>query len=86
MAAGLPISLLRTPDYEERAAQADAFRGQRRLTRRGASHNAADPLTNIYAGRVEQQTFAIAVQAFNSRPDLFERVFGNTEASVYRVR
>ena len=85
MAAGLPISLLRTPDYEERAARADAvFAANDADEAWRLAHTLR--LDYIYAGRVEQQAFSNAVRTFNSRPDLFERVFGNAEASVYRVR
>ena len=84
MAGGLPISLLRTPDYEERAAKADAMFAAAPDDAWRLAHTLR--VDYIYAGRVEQETFATAVQAFNSRPDLFEPVFSNTEASVYRVR
>jgi hypothetical protein len=84
MAAGLPISLLRTPDYEERAAKADAVFAAGADDAWRLAHTLQ--IDYIYVGRVEQAAFGSAVPTFNSRPDLFERVFGNAEASVYRVR
>jgi hypothetical protein len=85
MAAGLPISLLRSPDYDERASRADAM------------FAATDPdeawrlahalrIDYVYAGRVERETFGHPLRAFDARPDLFAPVFANAEASVYQVR
>jgi hypothetical protein len=85
MAAGLPISLLRTPDYDERARMADAI---------FASGNAAQAyrmaralrIDYLYVGRVEREAFGEALRIFDARGDLFERVFGNAGTSIYRVR
>lgn len=84
MAAGLPISLLRTPEYEQRAAQADqifastdgeeAARIAREL---GAEY--------LYVGRVEREAFGARADKFASHGSLFGRVFANDDASVYVV-
>jgi hypothetical protein len=85
MAAGLPISLLRTPDYDERAARADAmFAAKDPVDAWRAAH--ALRIDYVYAGTVERATYSGLLDALDARPDLFERVFANAEASVYKVR
>jgi uncharacterized membrane protein len=84
MAAGLPISLLRTPDYDALAARADGiFR-----TADGAEAAAIArelQISYLYVGRVERDAFGASGLAFTTRPDLFGRVFGNADAAVYAV-
>jgi hypothetical protein len=85
MAAGLPISLLRTPDYDERAGRADAmFAAKDPLEAWRAAH--ALRIDYVYAGTVEHATYGEPLAALDARPDLFARVFANGEASVYKVR
>lgn len=84
MAAGLPISLLRTPEYDALAARAD---GIFRATD-GAEASAIARALNIdyvYVGRVEREAFKAPGLALTDRADLFGRVFGNDDAAVYAV-
>ena len=85
MAAGLPISLLRTPDYQREADRADRIfamaspdEAWRIALRMGIDY--------LYVGRVELAAFGAAAAKFAPRPDLFERVFQNHDAEVFRVR
>ncbi len=85
MAAGLPISLLRTPAYEERAARAD------RIFASGNPEEASAiarelRVDYLYVGRVEREAFGVSLRAFDDRPDLFGRDFANEEARVYSVK
>ena len=85
MAAGLPISLLRTPDYEDRARRVDAVfacGNPDEASRRARALR----IGYLYVGRAEREAFGDALQAFDARPDLFLRAFANDEASVYQVR
>jgi hypothetical protein len=85
MAAGLPISLLRTPDYDERASRADAMFAANNPDEAWRLAHALR-IDYVYAGRVEHETFGRPLRAFDARPDLFAPVFANGEASVYKVR
>ena len=85
MSAGLPISLLRTPIYEERAARADRMFSSGNAEE--ASHIARELRVDyLYVGRVERDAFGDAIAALDRRPDLFAVVFRNTEAAVYAVK
>jgi hypothetical protein len=85
MAAGLPISLLRTPVYEERAARVDTI---------FSSGNAAEAsriarefrVDYLYVGRVEREAFGQALAALDAHPDLFAVAFRNAESTVYAVK
>ena len=84
MAAGLPISLLRTPEYDVLAARAD------RIYSAPGGDEAAQiarelHLDYIYVGRVERDAFGAAIRKFADRPDLFGTVFSNDDASVFVV-
>jgi hypothetical protein len=82
MAAGLPISLLRTPEYETLAARADRIY---------ATEDADQAVTiwrdlkidYLYVGRVEREAFGPGAAKFSAHPDRFGRVFANDEAAVY---
>jgi hypothetical protein len=84
MAAGLPISLLHTPDYDELAAHSD-----RMYSTLDAGEAAAIArelkVEYIFVGRVEREAFGATVQKFADRPDLFGRVFANEAADVFVV-
>lgn len=82
MPAGLPISLLRTPEYEALAARAD-----RLYATDDASEAAAIArdlgVDYIYVGRVERDAFPAGSEKFDTHPAVFGRVFSNDDASVY---
>ena len=85
MSAGLPISLLRSPEYEDRSARADRIfsSGDAEEASRIAHELRVDFL---YAGSVEREAFAPGIAALDARPDLFPVAFRNGEASVYAVK
>ena len=85
MATGLPISLLRNPEYEERSARADRIfsSGNAEEASRIAHELRVD---YVYAGSVERETFATAIAALDARPDLFPVAFRNDKATVYAVK
>jgi hypothetical protein len=85
MAAGLPISLLRSPEYEDRSARADRIfaSGNPEESSRIAHELRVDYL---YAGAVEREAFAPGVAALDTRPDLFTVAFRNDQATVYAVK
>ena len=85
MAAGLPISLLRTREYEERAARADRIFGS------GDAEEASQiahelRIDYLYVGQVERDAFGAALAVLDARPDLFARDFQNGAAAVYAVK
>ena len=85
MAAGLPISLLRTPEYEDRSARADRiFSGGNAEESSRIAHEMR--LDYLYAGRVEREAFAPGVAALDARPDLFPVAFRNDDTTVYAVK
>ena len=85
MATGLPISLLRSPEYEERSARADRIfsSGDAEESSRIAHELRVD---YVYAGSVERETFAAGIAALDARPDLFPVAFRNDNATVYAVK
>ncbi len=85
MAAGLPISLLRTGEYEDRANRADALFSAGNAVKASVVARSLR-VDYVYVGRAEREAFGDAVDAFDERPDLFAKVFENDEASVYELR
>jgi len=85
MAAGLPISLLRTPIYDERAARVDTIFscGDSATAWRTAREMRIDYL---YVGAVERDAFGAALAALDSRPDLFAVAFRNSSSTVYALK
>ena len=85
MATGLPISLLRNPEYEERSARADRIfsSGNAEESSRMAHELRVDYL---YAGPVEREAFGPGITALDARPDLFPVAFRNSETTVYAVK
>lgn len=85
MAAGLPISLLPLPEYEERSE---------RVREVFASRDAADAvaiarrlrLDYLYVDTLDMTAYPAGVQKFDTNPALFEPVYANLSVRVYRVR
>jgi hypothetical protein len=85
MAAGLPISLLPLPEYEERSAQV------RQLF---ATPDPAEAAAIAYRMRIDYlyvdlediAAYGEGVAKFGSNPDRFERVFSNTDVRIYRIK
>ncbi|MBI4476617.1 MAG: YvcK family protein [Acidobacteria bacterium] len=84
MAAGLPISLMRTPEYEEKSRQA------REIYASGDAHAAwrsakALGIHYLYADTTERRAYE-GVSKFDNHPELFSPVFRNAEVRIYAVR
>ena len=82
MAAGLPISLLRTPEYDALAARAD------RIYETGDVDEAVAlwrelKIDYLYVGRVEREAYPAGTAKFTAHPEHFGRVFSNDEVAVY---
>lgn len=84
MAAGLPISLLHEPHYDEASALIrtmfagdDAAQAHRIATRLGVQY--------VYVDADDRAHYP-AVGKFDDHPDLFEAVFRNREVVIYAVR
>jgi len=86
MPAGLPISLLKTPEYEAQTAvvrriyeTTDAREAWRLARQLGIDY--------IYMDNAERLSYpGAALDKFGLRPDLFTPVFYNVEAAVFAVR
>jgi hypothetical protein len=84
MAAGLPISLLRTADYDGSARAADAMYAAEdgvqawRIARSLA-------IDYVYVGSVERSAFPEGLR-FGDRPDLFPVAYEAGDSTVYAVR
>jgi uncharacterized membrane protein len=84
MAAGLPISLLHTPDYDELAARSDRIYSTIDADEAVAIARELK-IDYIFVGRVERDAFGATANKFADRPDLFGRVFANEAADVFVV-
>jgi hypothetical protein len=84
MAAGLPISLLDVPEYHERSQRVRAMYDTPNAVE--ASEIARSlRIDFIYVDAVERAAHPAGVR-FGAAPDLFEPVFRESDAAVYRVR
>jgi uncharacterized membrane protein len=85
MAAGLPISLLPSPEYLERSNRVRA------LFATANAHEAADiarrlKIDYLYVDGDDVAAYPEGSRKFAAHPELFEPVFKNEEVSIYRVR
>jgi hypothetical protein len=84
MAAGLPISLLPLPEYQERSEMVRSL---------FATGNAAEAaaiarrlrIDYLYVDRDDVAAYPEGVRKFETAAGLFERVFNNSEVAIYRV-
>lgn len=84
MAAGLPISLLRTPDYDDPGARVDRMYETTDATE--AWRIARDlRIAYIYVGAIERSAFTTGVAKFDQHGEHFGRVFSNGDSAVYAV-
>jgi hypothetical protein len=84
MAAGLPISLLPVPEYQQRSTMvqtiyatpdtAEAAETARRLR-----------IDYLYVDEDDRAAYPAGVRKFQSDPARFEQVFSNQEVTIYRV-
>lgn len=84
MAAGLPISLLHTPDYDELAAHSDRIFASGDPAEASAIARELN-VDYLYVGQVEREAFGEGAKKFTDRPDLFGRVFANDAAEIFVV-
>ena len=82
MAAGLPISLLRTPEYDALAARADRIYQTADVDEAVALWRALK-IDYLYVGRVERESWTAGTAKFTAHPEHFGRVFSNDEVAVY---
>jgi hypothetical protein len=85
MMAGLPISLLPSPDYDRRALRVRRMYGlvDAEAAWKSARENRID---YFYVDRTERAAFQPASLAkFDHSPDFFRPVFRNREVSIYAV-
>jgi hypothetical protein len=85
MAAGLPISLLPLPEYQERADRVKAIFA----TPRAAEASEAARRLHIdylYVDDTDTAAYPEGTRKFDEQPGLFERVFASGPVRVYRVR
>jgi uncharacterized membrane protein len=85
MAAGLPISLLNTPEYREKSERV------RMMFSTPDPHQAFDiarslRIDYVYVDRVERAAYPQGVAKFDRAPDLFAPAYRNGEVSIYRVQ
>jgi len=84
MAAGLPISLLPLPEYQQRSEMVRTL---------FATVNASEAsgiarrlhIDFLYVDTDDVAAYPDGVRKFDTEPRLFERVFANREVSIYRV-
>ena len=85
MAAGIPISLLPIPEYQERSEtvkrifETDDPQAGSALARRLR-------LNYLYVDQDDLGAYPAGTQKFDLHPELFERVFANRSVRIYRVR
>jgi hypothetical protein len=85
MAAGLPISLLPLPEYEQRSEMV-------RQLFTTASVDEASAIAHrlridyLYVDRDDEAAYSAGVRKFDEHPERFEPLFANGEVRVYRVR
>ncbi len=84
MAAGLPISLLPRPEYDEAS---EKVRGIFDATDPGTAHQAARALRidYLWVDEVERRAYPAGAERLAASPGYFEPVFTNGEVTVYRV-
>lgn len=84
MAAGLPISLLKVPEYDEKSQRVRTMY-ETRDAREAWTIARSLRIAYVYADDVERRAYPDGVAKFDTAPQLFSRVFANSEARVYRV-
>ena len=85
MAAGLPISLLPLPEYQERS---DRVKTIFSTPDAAAAADAARRLhvDYLYVDETDVAAYPEGTRKFDAQPGLFERVYANPSVRIYRVR
>jgi hypothetical protein len=85
MAAGLPISLLPLPEYQERSDQVKTiFSTARAAEASDIAHRLH--IDYLYVDETDTAAYPEGTRKFDQQPALFERAFANPTVRVYRVR
>ena len=85
MAAGLPISLLATPEYDEKSALVKQMYETPNAEEASAiAHRLR--IDYIYVDRTERAAYPAGVAKFAGAPERFAPVFSNDEVSIYHVQ
>lgn len=85
MAAGLPISLLPLPEYEQRSAQVRQLFATADMSEATAIAYRLR-IDYLYVDLEDVAAYGEGVAKFAQHPEKFERVFANSEVRIYRVR
>ena len=85
MAAGLPISLLPLPDYQERSDRVKTIFATPRAEEAAAAARRLH-IDYLYVDDTDIAAYPEGTRKFDDQPALFERVFANGPVRVYRVR
>jgi hypothetical protein len=85
MAAGLPISLLPVPEYQEKSAHVRTLFATANVDEaRSIAHRLR--LDYLYVDRDDLAAYPEGTRKLDEHPDAFERVYTNDEVRIYRVR
>jgi hypothetical protein len=85
MAAGLPISLLPIPEYQERSRQVQAVFATTNVTE-ASSIARRLRLDYLYVDRDDLAAYPEGTRKFDEHAEAFERVYENSEVRIYRIR
>jgi hypothetical protein len=84
MAAGLPISLLPSPEYTKRSEQVRELFATRSVpAARRIAHRLG--IAYLYVDSTDAAAYPEGVRKFAEHPSAFEPVFANSEARLYRI-
>jgi uncharacterized membrane protein len=85
MAAGLPISLLPLPEYEQRSALVRTVFATENVDEAvSIAHRLR--IDYLYVDADDRAAYPSGVKKFDERPERFERLFSNDAVDIYRVR
>jgi hypothetical protein len=85
MAAGLPISLLPLPEYQERSDQVKTiFSTARAAEASDIAHRLH--IDYLYMDETDIAAYPEGTRKFDEQPALFDRVYANSSVRVYKVR
>lgn len=85
MAAGLPISLLHVPDYDQRSeAVRSIYAGGDPAAAARLAH--AMRISYLYVDQVDRRAYGSGVAKFDSSPEFFQPVFREGPVGIYQVR
>jgi hypothetical protein len=85
MSAGLPISLLPMPDYDEGSAWVQQIY-QTTNAREAWLRARGRGIDYLYLDHLDRDAYAETLDKFDTQPAYFERVFHNGDVTIYRVR